>query len=123
MHELSVVQALLREIDAIAVANGASTVRRVTVQIGPLSGVDPGLLARAFESARGGGRIARAELIFESLTVTVRCRECGGESVVAPNRLLCGACGGYRTTLITGDELLLRSVELEPREPDTAARH
>lgn len=123
MHELSVVQALLREIDAIALANGARAVRRVTVQIGPLSGVDPGLLARAFESARGGGCSARAELVFESLTVKVLCRECGDESVVAPNRLLCGACGGYRTTLITGDELFLRSVELEPCERDAAARH
>lgn len=123
VHELSVVQALLREVDALAVAHGARAVRRITVQIGPLSGIDPGLLARAFESARAGGRAAHAELLFESMTVTVRCRDCGGESIVAPNRLLCGVCGGYRTTLITGDELFLRSVELEPCEPDATARH
>lgn len=120
MHELSLVQALLQEINAVATAHGAAAVRRVTVQIGPLSGIEPGLLANAFEAARGSGLTARAELVFESLAVKVRCRECGEECTVAPNRLLCSRCGGYRTTLLAGDELLLRRVELAPREPSGA---
>ncbi len=121
MHELSVVQALLREIDAIAIANDAAAVRRVTVQIGPLCGVDPALLASAFEAARGLGLTAGTELVFESLAVKVRCRECGEDSTVTPNRLLCGSCGGYRTTLLTGDELLLRRVELTSHDSHHAA--
>jgi hydrogenase nickel incorporation protein HypA/HybF len=112
VHELSVVQALLRQIEAVATAHSAAAVRRATVQIGPLSGVDPGLLASAFEAARGSGLTATTELVFESLVVKVHCRECGEDSTVVPNRLLCGRCGGYRTTLLSGDELLLRRVEL-----------
>lgn len=117
MHELSVVQALLRQIEAVATAHGAEAVRRATVQIGPLSGVDRGLLASAFEAARGSGLTAATELVFESLAVEVHCRECGEDSAVAPNRLLCGRCGGYQTTLLAGDELLLRRVELVPHKP------
>jgi hydrogenase nickel incorporation protein HypA/HybF len=123
VHELSVVQALLREIDAVATANGATSVQRVTVRIGPLSGVDPGLLASAFEAARGSGRTAGTELVLESLAVKVRCGQCGEESTVTPNRLLCGRCGGYRTTLLTGDELLLQRVELTPRDHATPVEH
>jgi hydrogenase nickel incorporation protein HypA/HybF len=121
VHELSLVQALLRQIDAVAAAHGAAAVRRVTVQIGPLSGVDSGLLASAFEAARGSGLTATTELVFETLAVTIRCLECGAESIVAPNRLLCGRCGGYRTTLLGGDELLLRRVEFTPQDSSDAA--
>ncbi len=121
MHELSLVQALLRQIDAVAKEHGATAVRRATVQNGPLSGVDSGLLASAFEAARGTGLTATTELVFETLAVTVRCRECGEVSIVAPNLLLCGRCGGFRTTLLGGDELLLRRVELTPCKSSDAA--
>ncbi len=53
-----------------------------------------------------------AELTLEPQPVRVRCEDCGAESEAAPNRLLCGACGGYHTRLTSGDELLLASVEL-----------
>lgn len=33
------------------------------------------------------------------------------------NRLLCGACGDWHTRIISGDELLLESVELEMDTP------
>ena len=32
------------------------------------------------------------------------------------NRLVCGSCGDYRTQLVSGDELLLASLELERRQ-------
>ena len=121
MHELSIVRALLRQIEAVAAANGALTVDRVTVQIGPLCGVDPGLLANAFEAFRGRGLTARTALIFDSVPVTVICRDCGEKSSVTANRLLCASCGGYRTTLLSGDELILQRVELTPHNSHSGA--
>ncbi len=112
MHELSVVQALLREIEAVALAHRAKAVLRVTVQVGPLSGVDSALLAAAFDASRDRGLLERTDLVLDSTAVTVRCRECGKSSIVTPNRLVCRGCGGYRTTLLTGDELVLQRVEL-----------
>jgi hydrogenase nickel incorporation protein HypA/HybF len=47
--------------------------------------------------------------------VRVRCTRCGADCEAAPNRLLCGACGDYRTRLASGDEMLLASLELERR--------
>jgi hydrogenase nickel incorporation protein HypA/HybF len=123
VHELSLVQALLREIEAVAIAHRATAVRRVTIQIGPLSGVDPGLLSSAFAVARGAGLAANAELFVESAPVRVRCRNCGMESDATANRLLCGQCGGYRTTLLSGDEMILRRVELSVQDASDAARH
>ena len=48
MHELAVCQALLERVEAMAAARGARAVKRVTVRVGPLSGVEPQLLASAF---------------------------------------------------------------------------
>jgi hydrogenase nickel incorporation protein HypA/HybF len=111
MHELAVCQALLTQVERAAREARALAVRRVVVRIGPLSGVEPQLLARAFEVARAGGVAAAAELSLEPAPVRIRCRECGTEHEVPPNRLLCGACGSWRTELRAGDELVLQRLE------------
>lgn len=111
MHELAVCQALLEQVERAARAAGAATVARVVLRVGPLSGVEPALLARAFEVARAGGIAAAAELRVEPAPVRVRCRECRAEHDVPPNRLLCPGCGSWRTELRAGDELVLQRLE------------
>ncbi|EGV51833.1 hydrogenase maturation nickel metallochaperone HypA [Candidatus Endoriftia persephone] len=113
MHELAVCQALMRQVDEIATREAAERVTRIILQIGPLSGVVPELLQQAFTIARTGTVAETAELVTQTQPVRVRCTICGAESDATPNRLLCGACGDYRTQLIGGDELLLASLELE----------
>ena len=117
MHELSVCQALMEQVAAVAAREAARRVTAVTLRIGPLSGVEPQLLAEAFPLAAAGGVAEGAQLHIETLPVRVRCSRCGAESEVAVNRLLCARCGDYRTRLLSGDELLLASLELERREP------
>lgn len=112
MHELSICQALLTQVEDIARAHAADGVKRIIVAVGPLSGVEPSLLAVAFQLARAGSCAAQAELMCELAPVTVRCTECGAESACAANCLLCTECGGYRTQVISGDELCLLRVEL-----------
>jgi hydrogenase nickel incorporation protein HypA/HybF len=112
MHELSVCQSMLRQVEAIANREQAISVERITIQIGPLSGVVPELLQQAFTIARCGTKAETAELVTETKPVRVHCLQCGYESDVQANRLLCAQCGDYRTRLISGDELLLASVEL-----------
>ncbi|MEP6548920.1 MAG: hydrogenase maturation nickel metallochaperone HypA [Gammaproteobacteria bacterium] len=112
MHELSVCQALLTQVADIAAARGARAVERIFIEVGPLSGVEPAQLRSAFAVLRAGSCAAEAILSIESTLVIVRCTVCGAESPTAPNRLLCGECGGYRTRVVTGDELCLRRVEL-----------
>jgi hydrogenase nickel incorporation protein HypA/HybF len=120
VHELSVCQALLSEVTAIAKGQGAEAIERIVLEVGPLSGVDAGLLARAFDIARTGSCAADAALSIETPPVTVCCMSCGARSRAAPNRLVCDACGGYRTRIVAGDELNLRRVEL--RMPQTPPR-
>ena len=60
--------------------------------------------------------VRNADLAIEEQAIRVTCLSCGAESEASANRLLCAACGDYRTRLVSGDEMLLMSVELERRE-------
>ncbi|MBN8928614.1 MAG: hypothetical protein BGO51_28130 [Rhodospirillales bacterium 69-11] len=109
MHELSVCRALLREAMRAAGAEGPP-LRSVTVRIGPLSGVDAGLLARAWPT------LSAADLLIEAAPLRVSCEACGTESAVTPQDLTCRACGDWRTRLLGGDELLLVRIGLEAED-------
>ncbi len=120
MHELSVCQALVHQLEAVSAANGGGAVELVRLRIGPLSGVEAPLLRRAFPLATAGTIAEGAELVIETAGVIVQCNECGARTDALPNRMLCGACGGFRVRMISGDEMLLASVELAAAGATTA---
>lgn len=111
MHELAICQALLEQVEEIA-RRHAARVSRVHVAVGPLSGVDPRLLERAYGLAAAGTTAGDSDLVIEEAAVRVRCRGCGAESSATAQRLLCAECGNWQTELTGGDELLLLKVEL-----------
>lgn len=124
MHELAVCQGMLRQVESVAREHGAHSVDVIHVQIGPLSGVVPELLQHAFPLASAGTVAEHARLELECLPVRVRCRSCDAETEALPNRLVCGQCGDWKTDVISGDELLLSSVELlRGSEPEPSADH
>ena len=112
MHELAVAQALVEQVDAVIDQHNAMQASLIRLRIGPLAGVVPELLASAFPLAAAGSRMEHAELEFVDASIRVRCQTCGAETAAAMNRLLCGDCGDWHTQVISGDELLLESVEL-----------
>jgi hydrogenase nickel incorporation protein HypA/HybF len=122
MHELAVCQALMEQVENIALEERAAEVTAIHLGIGPLSGVEPRLLEQAFSIARAGGIAAAAELTIKSMPIQVSCKQCGQLTEALPNRLVCGSCGDWRTSLISGDELQLMHVELvrQATEPEMA---
>jgi hydrogenase nickel incorporation protein HypA/HybF len=122
MHELAICQALIAQIEDIA-GKRASRVRHVCLGVGPLSGVEPRLLENAYPLVCAGTIAEGSQIEIEETDVRVRCRVCGAEAIVAPNRLLCGTCGDWHTDLLAGDELLLLRIEFETREDAVEASH
>ena len=114
MHELSVCTALMEQVERIAREHQAGRVERIVLQVGPLSGVEAPLLKRAWPLASIGTLAEDAELVIKIATVKVKCTQCDAVSEVAPNRLLCAACGDFRTRLVSGDEMLLANMVLAP---------
>jgi len=122
MHELAICQSLMSQVEAIVIEHNAQCVSSIIVGMGPLSGVEAQLLKNAYPIASAGTVAEGAELIIEELPVRVKCTQCGSESDALVNKLVCKQCGAWQTSLISGDELLLMSVELE-REPTDSPAH
>ncbi|MGB5334708.1 MAG: hydrogenase maturation nickel metallochaperone HypA [Woeseiaceae bacterium] len=116
MHELSVCLSLMQQLEQIVRERNAIRVTRITLDIGPLSGVEAELLRNAYPLAAAGTIAEDAELVMQTAAVVVRCSQCDTETEVAPNKLLCGKCGDFRTRVVSGDELTLLRVELEHAE-------
>ena len=112
MHEMSLCRSLVAEVERLASARGGTCVTRVSLRVGPLSGVEPALLRAAFPVVAAGSPAAGATLVIEEAGLRVLCERCGVESEVDPGCLRCAACGDWHTRLLGGDELLLTGIEL-----------
>ncbi len=119
MHELAICQALMDQVESIAAERNARSVVSIVVGMGPLSGVEVQLLKHAYPVASAGTVAEGAELVIENLPVRIKCTACGNESDALPNKLVCKICGDWRTTLLSGDELMLMRIELETEPGQT----
>ena len=112
MHEYSLMTALMERVEEEASARRALAVHRVTVRIGELSGVEPELLASAFEIVRSGTVCAKADLYIDRVAARWVCTACGRALDPAAGGPRCQACGAP-AALAAGDEILLGQIELE----------
>ncbi len=113
MHEISICQSMLRQVDAIAREHSARQVQSIHLQIGPLSGVEAELLMQSFPLVSAGTIAEGAELLIEKLPVRIRCHVCNRDSDASINHLICPVCGDTATQLLSGDEMFLHSVRLD----------
>jgi len=111
MHEYSIVGAMIERIEAEARERNATSVRHVHVRIGELSGVEPDLLASAYEIFRERTVCERAQLSIERVEARWECGQCG-RAGVRGGILRCAVCGGV-PHLAQGDEILLQRIEME----------
>jgi hydrogenase nickel incorporation protein HypA/HybF len=102
---------MMARIEAEARERNAVSVRRVHVRVGELSGVDPELLASAYEIFRERTLCEGAELSIERVGAQWECVSCGGERA-ARGYLRCERCGGA-LRLVRGDEIILQQIEME----------
>lgn len=112
MHELSLASALMDQIDEIVAREGATSVARVTVLIGAMSGVEREAFAFAFPVVSEGGVADGAELIIEEAAVKVRCARCEAETEPPFPSIHCVACASTDVTIIAGRDFMLQSLEV-----------
>jgi hydrogenase nickel incorporation protein HypA/HybF len=111
MHEYSIAQSLLHRVDASLAGHRVVAIRRLSIRIGELSGIDAGLLRTAYELCRAGTPCGEAELEISDVAARWACPSCG-EAAPKGGRLFCSGCGaGMR--LVEGDEIILDRIEAE----------
>jgi hydrogenase nickel incorporation protein HypA/HybF len=113
MHEFSVARSLLHSASRICREQGFVRPVEVTVQIGPLSGVESLLLQSAFEQQAAVHAAVPARLVIEQTPLVIRCLDCETESNLPDYDFRCRACDSRAVRVIGGDQLLLVSVTAE----------
>ena len=116
MHELAVCQALIEQVERVARDHDARRVISIVICVGPLSGVEPKLLEHAYPLAAAGTVAEYASLVVETEPVRVRCRTCQAETDALPNRLVCARCSDWQVDVTSGEQMLLKRVEIETAE-------
>ncbi|WP_457749317.1 hydrogenase maturation nickel metallochaperone HypA [Sulfurimonas sp.] len=113
MHEYSVVQALLEQIEKIAEENNATKVSKITTKIGIMSGIEAHLLELAFNTFKEKTICDGAEFIMNIQPIKVHCNECEKESELEKIHYCCPVCGSIDIKVIDGEEMYLMNLEME----------
>lgn len=110
MHEVG----LCQEIVAIAEARAAGArVLRIVVEVGKLAAVVPDALRFAFEVIAEGTSLEGAALELVEVDGRGGCRACGAEVVLSAPLGRC-ACGSTDLEWLSGDQLVVRRMEVLP---------
>ncbi len=109
MHEL----AISRNIVAIVgEAARGRRVRRVTLEIGKLSGVLPDAVLFCFDAVARGTPVEGAELEIREIEGRAKCVSCAAE-FPTPTLFAACACGSRRYERLAGEELKIKTMEVE----------
>jgi len=113
MHELSIAQMILREVEAVAREHPGLRVKHVRLRVGALRAIEPASLAYCYAASASGTRAEGSTLLVEAAPPTARCRACGTRFSVERFVFICPACGGADCETESGEELLLDSIEFD----------
>jgi hydrogenase nickel incorporation protein HypA/HybF len=109
MHELSIAQEMVE----ICLQNAdGQPINSVTLLIGSLSGVVPEALEFCFEACTRETLLEGAELRIEQVPATGRCSGCLLEFALDDYFSPCPSCGSYQVTLLSGDEMRVKEMEV-----------
>ena len=111
MHEYSIVQALVARVEGEARARGATAVHRLSIRVGELSGVEPGLLETAYQTFRARTICQAAALDLQIVAARWACPGCG-RAIGRGHLLRCPTCA-LPARLEQGDEIVLDRIEME----------
>lgn len=111
MHELTICEALLGQIEQQHAARKFSRVCRVRLEIGRFSCLDPEALRYAFDIMNRGTFAEGAELQIDRPPGRATCLDCGAEVEVQSRLDHCPSCKGGRLQPAGGESM--RFIEME----------
>jgi hydrogenase nickel incorporation protein HypA/HybF len=109
VHELSICTAIAKI--AHQAADGRP-VERVRVDIGHLRQVVPDTLRYSWEMVVFGTPLDSVPLEVREVAAVIECRRCASRTTLDDPIFRCSACGSTETFVVSGNELLVTSLDL-----------
>ena len=100
MHELGVVFHIIDDLKAVASDNDVSSISKVTIELGEVSGVVEEYLTDCWKWA-----CKKEELVKD-------CEDCGETYETVKYAKVCPNCGSKHTYLIQGNEFNIKQIEV-----------
>lgn len=113
MHELAVTESLLNLALSHADQAGASKVTDLHLVIGRLSSIVDDSVQFYWDFVTENTICAGAKLHFDRRQAILHCDDCNSDYPIEQAMTPCPNCGGYRTTIVHGEEFFLDSIEIE----------
>lgn len=113
MHEMALTESIVEIATEAAKEQGAQKVKRVFVDVGALSHVEPDALLFCFAAVSAGTIAEGAELEIDRVPGAGQCLDCGKNVMLTEQFGACPECGRYRVQMTGGDELRVREIEVE----------
>jgi hydrogenase nickel incorporation protein HypA/HybF len=116
VHELSICESIADIVTRRAAGRG---VKVINVRVGQLRQVVPDTLVYCWELVSAQTPLAGSRISVESVPARIRCRSCEQVTDVgAVPVFACGGCGGFDAEVVSGEEFLITSLEIEASSPD-----
>lgn len=112
MHEMSLCESLVDIIRSEAASGQFRTVRRVVLEVGPLSSVEPEALRFGFDVITRGTLAEGAALDIVSPPALGHCLSCFKEVTITSRLDPCPECGGTELQISGGDTLRIKEMEV-----------
>lgn len=113
MHEMSLAENVLQIIEESARSQNFRRVRCVVLEIGRLSSVEPDAMRFCFDAAMAGSIADGARLEIVETEGRGWCAQCASDVPLAALYEPCPHCGGYQVSVMGGDLMRVRELEVE----------
>lgn len=113
MHEFSIAQTIFAEVCNETKKRNISNVKSIVIEVGKMAAVVPAALEFSFETIIKGTFLEGAALVIEEIPFKATCEQCGITFEVKDYNLQCPDCGSRKCELASGDELVIKRLEVE----------
>ncbi|SHI66671.1 hydrogenase maturation nickel metallochaperone HypA [Lutispora thermophila] len=111
MHELGIAFYIIKVVERVAEDNKVTSVSKVSLELGEVSGVIPKELADCWKWAVKKKELMKdAELLIEKITALTYCESCENIYETVQHGRICPHCGSERTYLVQGNEINLKEI-------------
>jgi len=110
MHELGLISAVVTTVEKIMKEENLTTVEKIVLQVGELSGVIPRYVEECYPAAVYKTPLEKTKLEMEVIPGIVRCKKCGEEFSGYLHNLKCPKCGSEELVALSGREFIIKEI-------------
>ncbi|MEW5693094.1 MAG: hydrogenase maturation nickel metallochaperone HypA [Candidatus Hydrogenedentota bacterium] len=116
MHEYSIAKNIMDSLTELKPEYQDKPVIKVTILAGRLHRIVPESLFFYLDLLKKDSEFKDTEFVFREKDVEVRCSTCNNISKLADFFLFCPLCNSLDVRLVSGNELVIESIEIEEKE-------